>query len=104
MSMIFGGSKSHESSTNQAYPMLANKLGGTVDKVGQAGTQIGNLLGLNGTQSQNDGFDNWRRSTGYQFGLKQGTQSIVGNAATHGLLNSGATARAMDTYGQNYAD
>lgn len=107
---IFGGSNSssnsnsQSSSSNQAYPTLLNNLSPTIGTGGQAGTQIANMLGLNGPQSQNAGFQNWQNSTGYQFGLNQGVQSITGNAATSGLLNSGSTAKALDTYGQNYAN
>lgn len=108
MSQIFGGSSqqsnSSSSSTNQAYPYLQGALSGTVGQGTGAGTQIADMLGLNGNQSQNQGFQNWQNSTGYQFGLDQGTQAITGNAATQGLLNSGSTLKAVDTYGQNYAN
>ena len=108
MSQIFGGSsqQSHStsSSTNQAYPYLQGALSGTVGTGTGAGTQIADMLGLNGDQSQNQGFNNWKNSTGYQFGLNQGVQGITGNAATQGLLNSGSTLKAIDTYGQNYAN
>ena len=106
MSSIFGGSSQQQqsSSSNLAYPGLSSSLTPTINNGGNAGNQLANLLGLNGAQGQNAGFNNWRDSTGYQFGLNQGVGSIVGNAATNGLLNSGATAKAVDTYGQNYAN
>lgn len=108
MSSIFGGSNSSSSgsslSQNQAYPYLQGALSGTVSQGTGAGNQIADMLGLNGPQSQNQGFQNWQGSTGYQFGLNQGMDSINGNAATQGLLNSGATAKALQTYGQNYAN
>lgn len=104
MSAIFGGSQQKTSSSNQAYPYLQGALSGTVGTGTGAGAQIANLLGLNGQQGQDQGFQDWRNSTGYQFGLDQGTQSITGNAATQGLLNSGSTLKALDTYGQNYAN
>jgi hypothetical protein len=84
--------------------MLSQALGGTVTQGASAGNQIANMLGLNGSQGQNQGFQNWQNSTGYQFGLNQGTHSITGNAAAQGLLGSGSTAKALDTYGQNYAN
>lgn len=117
MSSIFGGSdgsnqsqsqstqQSSSNQSNQAYPYLQGALSGIVGSgVGGAGSQIANMLGLNGPTAQNQGFGNWQNSTGYQFGLNQGLQSITGNAATQGLLNSGSTAKAVDTYGQNYAN
>jgi hypothetical protein len=112
MSDLFGGSKSKSTSQqqstsnsyNQAYPGLANAYGGQISTGTGASAQLGNMLGLNGPQGQNDAFNNWKNSTGYQFGLDQGMQSVTGNAATQGLLNSGSTAKALNTYGQNYAN
>ena len=103
-SQPFGGTQSNSSSSNQAYPYLQGALSGTVGNGTGAGNQIANMLGLNGAPAQNAGFSNWQNSTGYQFGLNQGMQSINGNAATQGLLNSGGTLKALDTYGQNYAN
>jgi hypothetical protein len=40
---------------------------------------------------------------GYQFGLSQGVQGIDRSAAGSGSLYSGATLKALDRYGQNYA-
>lgn len=107
---IFGGSNSEQSSKsssnsyNQAYPYLQGALSGTVANGTGAGNQIAGMLGLGGGDAQNAAFDNWRKSTGYQFGLNQGMDSITGNAATQGLLNSGSTLKALNTYGQNYAN
>ena len=109
MSDIFGGSKqsSNQSSVsnNQAFPQLQGDLTGGIQQGGRAGSLLGNLLGLGGGQAQTDGFNQFRNSTGYQFGKQQGMDSITGNAATQGLLNSGGTLKALeDTFGQNYAD
>jgi hypothetical protein len=93
-----------ESSTNQAYPYLKGALSGNISNGSAAGGTLADLLGLNGAAGSSAGFNNFRNSTGYQFGLNQGLQSITGNAATQGLLNSGGTLKAMDTYGQNYAN
>lgn len=104
MSSVFGGSKQQSTTNNQAYPMLSNALGGQINNATSGSNQLSNMLGLNGNQGQNDAFKNWQDSTGYQFGLNQGSQAITGNAAATGLLNSGATAKALNTYGQNYAN
>lgn len=40
---------------------------------------------------------------GYQFGMGQGQQAIDRSAAGAGGLYSGATLKALDRYGQNYA-
>lgn len=104
MSSIFGGSKQQSTSSNQAFPQLSQSLGGTINNGASAGNSLANLLGLGGGPAQTQGFQNFRDSTGYQFGKDQGLNSITGNAATQGLLNSGGTLKAMDTYGQNYAN
>lgn len=107
---IFGGNSSQSSSKNSslsnnlAYPGLSTALTPQVNNATGSSNQMANMLGLNGAQGQNQGFQNWQNSTGYQFGLDQGTQAITGNAAATGLLNSGATAKALNTYGQNYAN
>jgi hypothetical protein len=102
---IFGGStdKSQSTQSNQAYPYLSGAFAPTISNGVGAGTQIANMLGLNGPNAQASGFDTWKNSTGYKFGLDQGINAITGNAATQGLLNSGGTLKALDTYGQNYA-
>lgn len=110
MSNLFGSGSgaaaggTTQASSNQAYPFLQGALGGTVGQGAGAGNQIANLLGLNGGAAQNQGFTNFNNSTGYQFGLNQGMQSITGNAAASGLLNSGGNEKALQTYGQNYAN
>ena len=102
---LFGGSKEKSSSNshNQAYPYLQGALGGTIGQGTNAGSAIASLLGLNGGQAQTQGFDNWRKSTGYRFGMNQGMDAITGSAAAKGLLNSGGTLKAMNTFGQDYA-
>jgi hypothetical protein len=108
MSSLFGSGSGAAaggtSSSNQAYGPLSGALSGNIGNVGAAGGQLASLLGLNGGAAQNQGFTNWRNSTGYQFGLNQGMESINGNAATQGLLNSGGNEKALQTYGQNYAN
>src|SRR6185312_1426877 len=52
---------------------------------GMNGQQIGNLL---------------TSLPGYQFQMQQGTQAIDRSEAAKGLLNSGATGKALTQYGQ----
>lgn len=99
-----GGQSQQSSSSNQAFGQLSSGLGGNVTNGAGADSQIANMLGLNGNAAQSQGFNNWKNSTGYQFGLNQGMQSINGSAATQGLLNSGGNEKAIQTYGQNYAN
>lgn len=52
-------------------------------------------------QAAQDAFQNYQQSTGYQFRLNEGMGAINQNAAASGLMNSGATAKALTQYGQN---
>lgn len=54
------------------------------------------------SQTQN-GFNNYLNSTGYNFQMDQGTRALTGSAAAKGILNSGSTAKALTSYGQNLA-
>lgn len=101
---LFGGSKqsSQSNSYNQAYPFVQEAFSPFISSGTAANSQMANLLGLNGEPAQTQGFDNWRKSTGYNFGLNQGMNAITGSAAAKGLLNSGATARALSQFGQDY--
>jgi hypothetical protein len=59
-------------------------------------------LGLGG-----DGADftaAYRSLPGYQAGLDSGSRAISGNAAARGMLNSGATLKALQRYGGDYED
>ena len=62
---------------------------------------INSLLTSNG--QNNPAFQNYLNSTGYNFQLGQGSQAITGNAAAKGLLDSGATGKALTTFGQDLA-
>jgi hypothetical protein len=46
---------------------------------------------------------NYLNSTGYNFQREQGTGAITGSAAARGVLNSGATAKALMKYGNDLA-
>lgn len=60
------------------------------------------LLGLGGDPAAaQQGFQNYQNSTGFQFRMGQGTQAIDRSAAARGGLNSGATLKALQQYGQN---
>lgn len=101
---LLGGSSATSGSSNVNNNYLKNGIGSNVTNGTAAGSQIADMLGLNGTPAQNQGFTNWQNGTGYQFGLNQGLQSVTGNAAASGLVNSGGNEKALETYGQNYAN
>lgn len=107
MSNLLGGNSkqsSQNNSYNQAYPGLQTDLNPTI----QAGAGASGLLQqlLTGTGGDAS-YDNYKGSTGFQQQLDAGSQAITDNAASRGLLQSGATGKALVNYGnqlgnQNY--
>ena len=57
----------------------------------------------NPNQQYQDAFANYQNSTGYQFRLGEGMRALDNSAASRGVLNSGAAAKAALKYGQNIA-
>lgn len=114
MSKIFGkpssatATKTEQStslSNNQAFPQLNQQLSPQVNTGTGASNSIAALLGVGGdTAAQAAAFKNFQNSTGYQQQLAGGSQAITGNAASKGLLNSGSTAKGLQTFGQGLAD
>lgn len=89
---LFGGSdnSSTQQSSNRAWDVLKDPLSGAV----QTGT---NALGsLNDIIGQ--GFDAFKKNSGFDFALNKGTRDRVGAAASKGIMNSGATAKALARY------
>lgn len=69
----------------------------------EAGTAARGLMGFGSAEEGEEAFDRYKESTGYQFRVDQGVDSITGSAAAKGLLNSGATAKGLTEYGQGMA-
>jgi hypothetical protein len=88
---------------NQAYPFLQGALGTTVTGASQGSTAVGNLLGLNGSDNQDAGFQKFKDSSGYNFIQQQGVDGITGNAAAKGSLGSGSTLKALSSYSSGLA-
>lgn len=53
---------------------------------------------------QQNAFAQFRTDPGYQFAFDQGQKALTNSAAAHGILNSGATGKALTDYGQGQAD
>lgn len=69
----------------------------------QAQNFLAQALGLQGGDAADQAFQNFLGNTGFQQELQAGSQAITGNAAARGLLNSGATARGLQEFGQGLA-
>lgn len=60
-------------------------------------------LGQGDPGAQDAAFQNFLGSTGYRSQLAAGQQAITGSAAASGLLNSGATLKSLNRFGQGLA-
>lgn len=103
---LFGGGGSSSTQTsdskNLAYPWLQQNFGAGGASAFNGGLgQLQGMLGLGGGDPQ--AFQKYLNSSGYNFMLDSGSRAITGNAAAKGLLNSGSTLKALDTFGQNLA-
>lgn len=98
MGGLFGGSKQPgaSQSSNKSYDFLKQQFGGLTDQA-QGGTNAIQAL-LSGDTS---GFDAYKKATGFDAMAEQGSRGVTGNAAANGLLRSGGTAKALQSYGQN---
>jgi hypothetical protein len=54
--------------------------------------------------TQQQAFDRFRNTPGYQFGLTEGQRTLESSAAASGGLFSGKAAKALTKFGQDYAD
>jgi len=87
------------------------QLAGQIGQGGQFQQMLGMgqaLMGMGGNSPEaqrraQEAFQQYQNSTGFQFRMGEGTNAITGNAATRGLLNSGATLRGLNDYGQGMA-
>jgi hypothetical protein len=69
-----------------------------------ATTDASNLLGLNGPDAATTAMNNFQTSPGYQWSRDQGLRAVDAGAAASGLLRSGATLKAEQTFGTGLAD
>jgi hypothetical protein len=71
---------------------------------GAAIPAVQNAAGLNGQPGYDAAMAGFHTSPGYQFQLDQGLRAIDAGAASKGILNSGATLKAEQTFGTGLAD
>jgi hypothetical protein len=64
----------------------------------------GDLLGLNGQPAADAAMASFQSSPGYQFQLGQGLRAVDAGAAASGMLRSGATLKAEQTFGEGLAN
>ena len=71
---------------------------------GQALTGVQDAAGLNGQPGYDAAMAGFHTSPGYQFSLDQGLRAVDAGAAASGMLRSGATLKAEQTFGTGLAD
>jgi hypothetical protein len=98
---VFGGSSS--SSKNQAYPSISAAYGPTMGQFGNTYNALGNILGVNGSQAQSQGLNNYWNSAGGQFQMNQGLDALTSKFSALGLQKSGADMKGMEQYRQGLA-
>jgi hypothetical protein len=98
-----GSAASKQAMTGYNYLTGSNGVGSVVNNGTNANNAENALLTGTGTPAQNQAFGNYANSTGYNFQKQQGDASITGSAAARGILNSGAQAKALTSYGSNLA-
>jgi len=94
MQSVFGGSRSKQKSENKAYDGLVQNFGGIQDEATTGANALAALL-----RGDTSGFDTFKKSTGFDALLQDGSRGITGNAAARGLLRSGSSGKALVNYG-----
>jgi len=99
------GGNTNGNTSNQAFGQVSSALNPTLQQGAGASSALAGMLGTGGNPAaQNQAFQNFQNSNGFNFQLQQGSNAITGNAAARGLLNSGSTGKALESYGTNLAD
>ena len=76
---------------------------GFIDAQSQGGDAGGGAAGGDGFNALNFDYGGFDTTPGYEFRVAQGRQAIERSAAARGGLNSGATMKALEGYGQGMA-
>lgn len=99
MSFLIGGSHQESGNSNNGY--LKNLLTPEIGNGVSASGSLAGLLGLGGGPSQTSALNNLWNSSGMNSILNAGSNAITGNQAAGGMLQSGATGKALEGYGQS---
>ena len=86
--------------TNPFYNRLIESGTNSVGAGDRSTSLLADLLGANGRGTQGNAYANYSTGPGYDFKLQAGTDAIDQSAAARGMLQSGATLKALQEYGQ----
>lgn len=86
-------------SENINNPLITSTYGGQMQQGTGATDYLAQLLGIGGAGGAQGGYNNYLQMAGYAPAMRQLAQGITGQGAASGLLNSGSTARALQSRG-----
>lgn len=90
--------KSSSSNTNNS--LITSTYGGSMNNGVTGNNYLTSLLtGTGDTGAANAGYQNYLQMAGYAPAMRQLSQSITGQGAAAGILNSGSTAKALQSRG-----
>ena len=98
------GASQARDALNQGLGTATNQLSPWTTTGVPANQDQADLLGLNGQDAANAAMAKFQQSPGYQWQLGQGLRAVDAGAAANGLLRSGATLKAEQTFGAGLAD
>ena len=101
---IDAGKSQANAAIQQGITTATNQLSPWTTTGVPANTQESNLLGLNGQPAADAAMSTFQASPGYTFQLQQGERAVDASAAAQGMLRSGATLKAEQTFGQGLAN
>lgn len=96
MGKIFGGSKSKSTSSNRAYEDVNQQINPLLSHAKTGADAYQRMLSGDTT-----GFDAFKEGTGFNFDLERGFDGINSNSASRRILKSGASAKALQSFGSN---
>lgn len=82
--------------TNFLSQLLGVSPGGVANTAGQVGSAANGVAEAGGAQA---GYQNYLQNAGYAPAMRQMSQGVVGQGAASGILNSGTTAKALQSRG-----
>lgn len=88
------------SSTNVNNDLIKSTYGGQMGAGTGATNFLSSLLtGSGNTGAAQSGYNNYLQNAGYAPAMRQLSQSVTGQGAASGILNSGSTAKALQSRG-----
>jgi hypothetical protein len=104
------GSSAIVNSSNPIFGAIASRVGNIelpggyriVTTTGQP--TVTTTPGKTSAQQQQEAFDRFHASPGYQFSFSEGQRAIENSAAARGGVHSGATMKALDRFGTGLAN